>query len=130
MTSEPDSSDKIAQAIEEDRKYAARRALFIEGNWRHDAARAIYELSIADEVTASRLHELCMALREGLTPEQQRTVAQDLLGEPHVSMIMARAGQLVSVGVKVLVPARRARSLVGGAGGHLYPDDADPWWDK
>lgn len=50
-------------------------------SWRSVAAARLSRLDFADGIEAKGLHELCMALRSGLTPEQQRAVAMDLLAK-------------------------------------------------
>lgn len=92
-------------------------------SWRSIASAKIKWLDVVDAMEDHALRELCMALREGLTSEQQRKVAMDLLGEPHVSMLFDAAE------TRVLVPQSTARAL-GRFGTVLRPDPGDPWWGQ
>jgi hypothetical protein len=81
MTTEPDTPDTGERAV------TGRPAVFIDGNWRHGAARAIYELHLSDAIDRAELKRLCAALRSGLTPVQRRRAAMDLLSDPDTSVV-------------------------------------------
>ncbi len=97
--------------------------------WREAAASAVLKLDQAERVEAKGLADLCMALREGLTREQQRKVATNLLGEPHVSMRLGQPRQPGDEPLTVLVPQSKARAIAS-FGGALRPDPADPFWGQ
>ena len=78
--------------------------------WRSKAAAKVKWLDVVDKMEDKTLRDLCMALREGLTPEQQRTVAMDLLGGPYVRMGLRLCNQ-PGLLTEVLVPDRVAHSL-------------------
>lgn len=92
------------------------------------AVDALLDLAASDTMEAQALAGLSMALRSGLTPEEQRKVAMDLLGEPHVSMLCYSVKARPSPS-KILVTARVAGELAG-RGVTLLADTTDPWWQK